>query len=291
MIHVGARRFAISLFLLLLLLFSFVSINAQDRVIGHVLELEGEWYLDGRPGQPLSPGNELPAGGVVRIPSPSRYSSIVIIYSANKQAVRKQCRNPGECQQPIILPRAVQRESSLLDSLYEGAMKWLRGSQPIPKPHAGKSSDGKLREAVLEVAGGQVDLAPVFKEMSKGTYYVQLESKIAGTSKTESLRANPIEVKWESGVATMIQSTAINPGVYEIVVLGRSGPEYNPTLTTAWFLVSSAEQYGQAAAQFREVNNSIATWKDVPEETSRVFLRALLIHLAAEQKNTPPSKP
>jgi hypothetical protein len=291
MINVGTRRLVIRLVVLLPILFCFASINAQDRVIGHVLELEGEWYLDGRPGQPLSSGQELPAGGVVRIPSPSRYSSIVIIYSANKQAVRKQCRNPGECQQPIILPRAVQRENSLLDSLYEGAMTWLRGSQPIPKPHAGKSSDGKLKEAVLEVAGGQVDLAPVFREMSKGTYYVHLERKMAGPVKTENLRANPIEVKWESGVATMGPSAAVKPGVYEIVVLERSGAEYKPTLTTAWFLVSSAEQYAQTAAQFREVNNSIAPWRDVPEETARVFLRALLIHLEGEQKTAPPSKP
>jgi len=257
-------------------------VKARERTVGHVLDVEGEWYLDGRPGQALSKGAELPASGVIRIPSPSRFAFIVIRYSDN-QIIKKQCRNRGECEQPLLLPRAIQRQASLRDFIVEKVMAVI-GQDPVSSSvNAGRSADGALREAVVQIKDGQVDLAPVFTEMNNGTYYVRVERRMPNGKTADGGAAKPIKVSWDFGTATATPAANLQPGLYEAVLLEKRGAEYKPTLTTAWFLAGSLEQYAQTVAPFCEATRLTATWRDdVNEGTVRGFLRAFLIHLASQ---------
>ncbi len=267
----------------LFLAFGSSSLKAQDgRVVGNVLNVEGEWYLDGRPGQALSKGADLPPGGVIRIPSPSPFA-FIIIRSKDNQIINKRCRNAGECAQPILLPRAVQHTASYWETIAEPVMNWFRGHPASPSVNAGRSADGALREAVVRIKDGQIDLAPVFTDMNDGTYYVTLERKATEGKTADGGPSKPIEVKWGSANATTTPAAKFPPGLYEIVLLEKRGSGYKPTLATAWFLAGGLDQYAQTVGPFCEATRLTATWqKDVSEGTVRDFHRAFLIHLAAQ---------
>lgn len=288
---VGTRSLTICLCVLLAAFCLSSSVKAQQRAIGHVLDVEGDWYLDGRSGQSLSKGDGLPASGVIRIRSPSRYALIVIKYSDNSQTIVKRCRNPGECEQPILLPRAVQREASYLEILGDALFGWFRRNPANGASNAGRSADGALREAVLQIKDGQVDLTPVFTEMNNGAYDVRLKRRMPDGKMADVGSGNPINVQWHSGIATATPAANLQSGLYEVVLLEKRGAEYKPTLTTAWFLAGNLEQYARTIAPFYEAMRLTTTWKDnVSEGTVRDFLRAFLIHLASDSLPGQPAK-
>jgi hypothetical protein len=260
-------------------------VRAQEgKVVGHVLDLEGQWYLDGRPGQALARGGELPPGGVIRIPSPSQFAFIVVRYSDN-QIITKRCRNSGECAQPILLPRAVAHDASYFEIFTEKFMKVFRSNPVSPSVNAGRSPDGVLREAVVQIKDGQVDLAPVFTEMKGGTYYVRLEKKAGDDQTPSSATIKPIEVTWSPAKSSTLV-LPLQPGLYEMVLMEKRGAGFRPTLASAWFLAGDVEQYANAVGQFCEATRLTTTWQGkVNEGTVRDYLRSFLMQLNAQSTN------
>ncbi len=294
---------------LLLVPFLSSSVRAQGT-IGHVLDVEGDWYLDSRRGQALRKGDELPSSGVIRIPSPSRYASIVIVYDANNEIVKKHCRNAGECEQPILLPRAVQRQLSRREILLGYLMKAVRLNRAMPSVNAGRSDDGPLAEAIVQTKDGAVDLAPVFVGLNSGTYYLQIERVVPegkdgeggdgagakpkgkdGEGPGATPMQGPIEVKWDVATRTSLPIVKLTPGLFEIELLEKRDTTFTSTLTTAWFLAVNPEQHEKALAQFSEVKELTLSWKDLNEETRRGFLRAFLSQLATGSAESQPPQP
>jgi hypothetical protein len=299
------RRVVIGLVIclaILLIPFLSASVSAQGT-IGHVLDVEGDWYLDSRRGQALRKGDELPSSGVIRIPSPSRYASIVVVYDANNEIVKKHCRNAGECEQPILLPRAVQRQLTRREILLEYLMKAVRLNRAMPSVNAGRSDDGPLAEAVVQTKDGRVDLAPVFAGLNSGTYYLNIErvmpegnddgagakpKKKDGDGGGATLVQGPLEVKWDASARTSLPAVKLPPGLFEMELLEKRDTTFTSTLTTAWFLAVNPEQHEKVLAQFSEVKELTLSWKDLNEETRRGFLRAFLSQLASESQASPP---
>lgn len=260
---------------------------AQERAIGNVLDIEGNWYLDRRSGLALTKGAELPAGGVVRIAGPSRFAFIILRYNGSNQVVTRRCRNPGECDQPLLLPRITQGRTSVFDFIVAKAMEVIRRDPVSSSVNAGRSSDGVLREALVQLKDGQIDLAPVLAAMNKGTYYLRVEPRTVKGRNSKSEPPRPIRVDWNSNAATTDQSVNFQPGLYALALLERRGEAYTPTLTTAWLLAANAEQYARLTPQFREATQLTETWKsDVSEATARGFIRAFLIHLESQLQPT-----
>lgn len=275
------RRVIICLFASLLALHAFPARSQEGRVVGHVLDLEGQWYLDGRPGQALARGGELPPGGVIRIPSPSQFAFIVVRYNDN-QIITKRCRNSGECAQPILLPRAIPHEASYFEIFTEKFMKVFRSNPVSPSVNAGRSPDGILREAVVQLRDGQVDLAPVFTEMKAGTYYLRLERKAGDDQTANSESTKPIAVTWSPARSSTL-ALPLQPGLYEMVLMEKRGAGFRPTLATAWFLAGDVEQYANAVGQFCEATRLTATWQGkVSEGTVRDYLRSFLMQLSTQ---------
>lgn len=76
---------------------------AEAQQIGYVLDMAGDWFLNGN--IRLHEASKLPAGGVIRTPSPSdRSSYIAVVDRSGKIIGKKECRNQGECDTPIQLP-------------------------------------------------------------------------------------------------------------------------------------------------------------------------------------------
>jgi len=78
---VGTRTLTVCLCVLLAAFCLSSSVRASSGRSGMCWMLKGTGTLDSRPGQPLSRAQEVPASGVIRIPSPSRFAFIIIRYS------------------------------------------------------------------------------------------------------------------------------------------------------------------------------------------------------------------
>lgn len=155
-------------------------------------------------------------------------------------------------------------------------------SSITPAMNAGRSPHGKLREAVVPIRGQEVDLAPVFAEMDAGTYYVRVEMRTAD-GKPIGRSTKPVGVKRGAAMSSPIPVSNLEPGLYELILLEGRGNEYLPTGLTAWFLAIDIDQYKQSANLFREAKRLTSTWrKEVDEGMTRGYLKALLIHLAAD---------
>lgn len=279
------RNKLIELYTVLALLWLAPCVKAQEVQIGYIIAVKGKWFLSSgsRSRQSLGNGQGVPAGGVVSIQSPSPDDYIKIALS-NGKIISGQCDGKnGECHQPIVLPRTVQRQASVWDSIMKQAMNLFRRDPGKYSVHMVRSFNGKPQEAVLQTQHGQVDLAPAFREMGRGTYHVYLQRKLHSGNPADGEPGEPLTIKWDPANASAMPIANLETGIYELVLLKRRGEEYEPTLINAWVLVSNPAKYAQTASSFREATQLTAAWRGEVDETAvRSFLRAYLEHLAMQ---------
>lgn len=269
---------------------------AAQAEVGVVLDVYGGWYIDGLGRQPLQKGDGVPAGGVLRIEAPAEADSIRIILSNGKPLVRR-CIIAGECSRPILLPRALPRETSTFEAIVEAGLRWFRRDTGRYSVHQVRSLKGSLREAVLEARDGRVDFAPALAEMAKGTYQLCLDADLTPDPLLERGECpRQLSVVWDKPLASPASHAPINPGLYQLIVLERRSSRLKRTMNTAWVLVGGPSPYARAAASFGDARRLADSWgEEIDEGTARGFLRAYLEYLLTqaskaggrdEQKNT-----
>ena len=157
-----------------------VRLEAQQSA-GFVLDMDGIWTSAGS-SQPLSRGQHLPAGALLRNDSPSNGDRIVVANLNGevvkrircKSGVCKECNDSGACNDPIrALPSATPQAGALASS-FEAVMELFLGKPDRYSAHRVRGEG--LAEAVLQLADGRCDLAPAFRNVDKGRYYIQFKS-------------------------------------------------------------------------------------------------------------------
>jgi hypothetical protein len=241
------------------------------------MNIEGRWYLDGHP-QLLVVGDNLPAGGVIRIQSSSRDDFIQIAFNGGG-ALSKRCRNEGVCNKPLALPGTPQRPPSWLQSV----MALLRGDRERYVALLRRSPCGQPSEAIAQAENGQVNLAPVFKGMAKDKYYVHFQRISPGSQLMSNLSDEPTTIDWNPADDSEMPPLKLQDGIYEMILMGCTAAKPEASIATAWFLVRNHEQYAQTASLFSEASSFTETWgDDVDRVTARSFLRAYLEYLALQ---------
>jgi len=253
-----------------------------QNTIGSVYKLQGNWYREGR-SRLLTSNENLPAGSVIRIQSPSRLDFIVFLFT-NGEVLEKRCSR-GECDQPIQLPHYVQKRTSFWTVIIEPAVRMFRRNPGKYSVHMPKSGAGELKDAVVETRNGSADLAAVFGEMPKGAYTVRLERKAnPGQASRKSLGA-PTTVQWDPSGPSQVPFSGLRTGIYEVRLLEKqANNSYLPTPVSAWVLVSRPNRFEQTLSSFREALRLTSAWDTKMDQDSiRGFLRAYLDHLASKQ--------
>ncbi len=255
-------------------------VQAQQQ-IGYVVDIDGKWLLDKQPPQALSKGQQLPAGGVIRIVSPSKNNYITIVSLSGDLIAHRQCDNPGDCDRPIRLGRDTKPQSSSVGGVMDAVMNLIWGEPDRYSVH--RVRGGELPDGVVQLRDGQVDLGPVFKKREKDRYYLRFLT-IPHDGKPASRKSlGPITFDWDPAKPSAIPINDLKPGLYELGLLERDGEEYVPTNITAWVLVSKPGEYGKATSSFQQAKTLTEKWgKDVKPQSVRSFLRAHLDHLAKE---------
>src|SRR5438094_594638 len=98
-----------SLLIIVIILTSHAARSETRPIVGHVLDLSGEWHLymsaaGAAEPKPLSKWQDLPARAVVRVKSPSVYDYIRIVDQHLTVMIETFCRDLSKCAQPIYLP-------------------------------------------------------------------------------------------------------------------------------------------------------------------------------------------
>jgi hypothetical protein len=271
-------RGAVGFLTLIALLLSGSSVQAE-RHIGYIIDIEGRWQLGVNPAQELSRGSQVPAGGVIRIESPTPYDYIVISNFSGDIIARRQCSNPGDCNRPLRLPRPVESHNSIFGAII-GSVMSLFGGEPDRYSVHGQRGD-ELSEGVVLIKDGQVALDPVFAGRGSERFYLRLRAVAPRGRPLTEPWIGPITFNWEPGKSSTASFEGIKPGLYELALLERSGNEYIPTGSTAWILASRPKQYRRLSLSFQKAVSLTQKWgKAITPEAARSFLRADLDYLA-----------
>lgn len=154
------------------------------------------------------------------------------------------------------------------------------------EPYANRRTDSltayigrEIREAVVPILGGAVDLGPAFRKALPGLYLARF-APVAVTS-----AASPVELAWTPGKRLPFSSGGLRPGLYRLTLADESGPG-----AEAWLLASEPEDYAEAASEFQAAMNEAASWGDgLDDRLARPALRAFL-EMLAERTSAPEAR-
>lgn len=253
-----------------------VTAQTPRTPVGYVLEIEGEWYLNGHTSKPLRRWQKLPASGTVSIKAPTSGARIVVASLGGQIIDNRDCDSSG-CSQPIKLPKAHTQRSRLRVAL-DATVDLLWGLPDRYKLARARTLGSGLSEGVLKLNNGEIDFGPVLKQT--GRNYLRWRARpLTGSPGGWS---EPVALRREQERLAPVAVSSFKPGLYEVDL---QRPKYGSyeTFASAWVFVAAASEYESATESFEEVVATIREWEDkVETNTSRQFLRAHLDYLAQQ---------
>lgn len=241
--------------------------GSSGQPVGYVLEIRGVWYVNGNPAATLKRWQELPASGVIRVQSPSRYDTITIADMRGGILARRDCQ--ANCVDPIRLPPR-PAQPTLVRGILQTAMEWLWGSPD--RYVAARSRGAELSDGIAKLVDGKIDLSPLLTIQGKYQLRWRLlapHQKVEPVNWSEAIELKPI-----------LSFSEFRPGLYEFEVLRRVGSG-TEAISSAWILVVLPEQYGDTKDSYDQAVRLTSQWEGkVTPETVQAFLRAHLDELA-----------
>jgi hypothetical protein len=265
-----------------LLLVCASDIQAQ-QTFGYVLDVNGEWLLNGN--EKLYKGSSVTLGGVITANPANSSSYIVVVNGSGNIFEKRNCRNAGECDRAIRLPRSAASPQSLVGRLVGLVADRIRGQ---PEKHVSFSSRGAdLNDALIKLHDKKIDLSPVFKNLQSDRYLLRFE-KLSGNQKSSN-PLKPFTFEWDSKNPAPLAVNNLSPGLYRVsiqdVSLLESEDEDEFAGSEAWVLVAAPREYPKAASTFNAAMNLTGQWgTDVKRASVRQFLRATLDVIAVQSK-------
>jgi hypothetical protein len=266
------------------LLASAIARSETPPIVGHVLDLNGDWYVymsaaGDAEGKPLSKWQELPAQAVVRIKSPSVYDYIRIVDQHLTIIIEKSCRDISKCFQPIYLPQAAheQQGNDILAAALQQVWNLLAGEEYERSMHRVRDMVPTFFEAVAPLRDGGLDLAEALHGIRGGRYLLGPCEEEVNCEATRD-RSSFVEFDWKPETATTPVQIGKSPsGLYEVASLEPT-PRQGLALSFR-ILGCTSESYPSVRAAFASVQTLTREWQESPE-TTHSFLRAYLAQLA-----------
>lgn len=264
------RAKGLFVFIAAALLTTALTVYAQrkERTGGYVINLEGDWVLNGS--STLGPWSPLPDGGIIQL---RRRKGSEYIQLGDKQGNVIQNINCDidDCTRSFKLqtPETISGGSIL----FEAVMIVIGRSPRLFTVLLSKG--GELKEAVVELADGRADLSNVFMNRRRGTYLLWfMPKRVGGADRRRPV--GPVIVDWEPGRPALITVKGLSPGLYEADMLGEDGGKLEPG-TEAWLLFTPPEIFEEASRDFAEATALTDSWdKRMSQSLKRQFLRAAL---------------
>lgn len=252
-------------------------LHGQQPVVAHVLDVKGEWRLQGITGL-LAGGEGLIAGARITAGSNRAGDAITIVRDENMSRQRMICdgtaTNP--CRNPILVEgasAAAPSNQGQLKNMVQTAIAVLLSRPPAMGSHYAlmlTRGSETVREwedvAVLDPAQGLV-LPPAPAEMPAGRYTVSIARAGEASSGTEQEAVLTSEGTWKP---MPMKAT----GLYEVTIASADGER----VADGMLLVVLVARYQALRPEFDEMKSRTATWSGTGARADEhLFLRAFLI--------------
>jgi hypothetical protein len=271
-------------------LFPAVRALSQER-IGSVLEINGAWFVESNSALNLQKSGAVRAGAVIRPRNPNDPRSFIVITDLNGKIIERRYCGSNGCQ-PISLP-AQAEPPGILSRLYTAVWALWGGNPAKYKTHGSRGGPRALKEAVVQISEGAIDMSRVFEVMPAGTYRVRFVNVPCKTLPCKTALA-PTSFVWTSGTSTKLPVPRLAIGLYEVQLMRPDAPDKPQTLgTEAWVLVAPPSMFEELSRSFDDAVSLTKQWDaemktlDQGGRTYRIsgttvssFLRATLDHLA-----------
>jgi len=255
-------------------------------VVGHVVELNGDWSVyDSARGDAqshkLSKWQQLPAGGVVRIKSPSTGDNINIVDENAQELIERLCNPVEHCLEPIFLPQSVAAKSgdffkAVLRQAWNLLPPLLPGDDYEPSMHRVRGL--RLQsEGVVPIRDGGIDLGEPMHSIIKGRYTLAACNPEATCQQEASPRPEETVVfDWNPELTTIALVGPLPPGLYVISPVEAPDQGASGLKISVRLLVCASKAFASTRSAFQSTQMLADSWSS---ETAHAFLWAYLVQL------------
>jgi hypothetical protein len=276
------RSFLVGLAVMLLAIAAWAI--AQKRV---VLSIDGDWWdANGEPlgfARPVNGKCVFGQSGSLQVADAGTKAAQTFVY----EKMGSQC----PCsERPAHIPRNARCVEARIGPEHTGATEasalgagtlgkifdWLVRNPQMYVVAAARGIEDDPLEAVVPLAGSEVDLAASLQSLPKGPYTISLGPVNGGAALTAKLG-------WTGGGAGRVSIAGCAPGLYKLSATVEGGESES---AEAWVLISAPATYAADAREFHEAAETTRSWGDrVDESGKRAVLRACLASLAGVGKS------
>jgi hypothetical protein len=276
------RSFLVGLAVILLAIAAWAI--AQKRV---VLSIDGDWWdANGEPlgfARPVNGKCVFGQGGSLQVADAGTKAAQTFVY----EKLGNQC----PCgERPAHIPRNARCVEARIGPGHSGTTEasasgagtlgkifdWLMRNPQMYVVAAARGIEDDPLEAVVPLAGSEVDLAASLQSLPKGAYAIRLVP-VDGAG---ALRG---KLAWAGAGAGKASIAGIAPGLYKLSAAVEGGESES---AQAWVLISAPATYAADAKEFHEAAETTRNWRDrVDESGKRAVLRACLALLAGAGKS------
>jgi hypothetical protein len=256
---------------------------AEDKSIGFVLEIVGDWTVNGTT---LRLGQALPAGGEIKaVVGKSRFSSTNIsVVLLNSRVVRLTCTRDKPCGS-YRLPGSLVRSSSLAERISEAAIN-IFGRRPeryVPAiARSDKDAPQGFVETIVKLQDAKIGIGPLMKGLPEGWYTLSF-NRVRESEAVPGDLPIVLEFRW-SGEDRPVAVNLLSPGLYFLTLKARADSELPPITANCWVLVVSGRDYDRASDDLQRIRDEISSWEGISEVGRRSFLRLSLEFLSTQYK-------
>ena len=238
--------FALSLAGIILLSASAGSALADEGRMGLVIESSGDWVQNGKPlvaetNAPVFAGATISLAPAYKAAHPN--SGSICILLSNAERIERSAQRPDNLENPIVIPHSLEARGQLA--------RWVDAVEGIfaedPRKYVVtivRGVDGKkiqMREAVLSVNAGRVDLAPVLRLVPAGDYLVRITAAVEGPLKDAHLFPYTRPVSWSpSSTSAVITIPKLEAGLWQVSLLNALNEK--EVGVDAWVLLCSPKE-------------------------------------------------
>lgn len=243
----------------------------QADIAGVALSITGNWELySGKQVRALKLGDAVPDGWSLR--SLSKGANVQVVLTDGTTLT---CPGCAGCQVPI----SVSKHQSLVDSWLSAAISmFVQKPDQWLVPESRTNVDIDPQDSVLKAGRTGIDLTPVCRGISDGTYYLNIRS----ADDSSSQRLGPEQISVAKASPVIVATPRLTPGLY---IVNLSASQEDNSARQAWVLLSDARCYDrQLASYHKAVETSSALSPEVPANKVRELLRAYLAYLNKETK-------
>ena len=264
------------LVLSLFFLFSFANAFGQEKQIGFVLEMNGEWLVNGKPIH--GAGERLPPGGVVAPSKVATFPVKITIILLDNTPLPYSCATFQECRSIPPLPASLS--ASTFSERLNQAASWLLSRNPdryyVPA-FVRSEVPQKLKDGVWELDKSRIVLGTSFQDFKPGSYVLTF---VYIGRKEESKNPAELHVDWIPGQASFLPAEDFTPGLYVVRVFKGNSALTQPVSQDAWILLSDSAQFPKSSSAFRDAAEATRQWNKVGAVDAQRFLRLCLDSLA-----------